>query len=192
MKIARNENQLAQSTPQVEGFGYLDLSAELRYPGGFKSLSWWREEGGLIHGFLTVGVVAEQLRNGYGSPSEQFADVLPWLNLKSVANGVIRPLDVFADNSLDYCIWVDFAGVYLGKIQPKSGDGSESAVRQLLHEIAPELRAKLDDDLWKLWEQKPYAYSLETDPEDRCIKSAHQFTFRDEQMILTTKSVILL
>ena len=192
MSAIRDDLNSVNSVPLVDGIGYLDLSVELMRPGGFKCLSWWREEGGLIHAFLSVGIVAEPLMIGNQTPCEQFADIVPWLNLELVADGRVKPMDVFADNSLDYCIWTDFAGVYLGSGRAIQNESSESTALRLLNEAPYDLRDSAEVLLWGLWHKPPYTYTADVDEGDRCVKSGHQLTFSEERTILTAKSVTLL
>ena len=185
-------NWLNRPFPLVVGVGYVDLSEELSRPRGFKCLSWWREEGGLIHAFLSVGIVAEPLMISNRTPWVVLSETLPWLDLEIIAEGKIKPMEVFADNSLDCCIWTDFAGVYLGSSRAFQHESSESTALRLLNESPLDLRGSVEGHLWGLWNIAPYAYTSDVDEGDRCVKSGHQLTFSEERTILTAKSVTLL
>lgn len=179
--------------PEIEGVGIIDLSDELEPDqNGFKALSWWQEKSGLVHAFLTVGVIYVPLIDGYKSMVEQFSEAVPWLDLNHVATGQLKPMDVFALNSLDGCQWMDFAGVYLGARKPDRGLMSATAARVIFETSAIGLRRDAINFLWNLWQHEAYAYSAEFELEQRNIRSSHYFTRSADEIILTARSETLL
>lgn len=192
MNAVADRARSLKSAAAIAGCGAIDLSQDMAHRDGFKSLSWWEEKGTWeVHAFLAVGIATKPLMRVEGiTPVLQFSDWLPWLDLKAIANGEIKYMDVFADNMMDWGCG-DFAGVYLGSMTVIGLGKQDETAYQILDQCRPSLSSDVERLLWGLWRQAPYAYPPETPYSERCTKSAHQITRNADVTCLMAKSVTL-
>ena len=194
MNAVANRVDARRRAAAISCCGTVDLSNELNLnrKDAFKCLSWWEEKDTrTVHAFLSLGIASMPLMKVEGiTPVLQFADWVPWLDLKAVANGYIQSMDIFADNAIDWGC-ADYAGIYLGCEVVSGRVSQEDTAREILGHCDPAVAADAECMLWGLWEKAPYAYLPGTPYEKRCIKSGHRLISSAGKMTLEAKSEIL-